>query len=43
MKDFMMIFLGAADYSDLGLSPEDIQGRMGKWLLGTTKWKKPES
>ncbi len=30
MKDYMMIFLGA-DYGDLGLSPEEIQQRMGKW------------
>ena len=27
----MMIFIGA-DYGDLGLSPEEIQGRMGKWF-----------
>lgn len=26
----MMIFIGA-DYGELGLSPEEIQGRMGKW------------
>ena len=31
MKDFMMIFTGA-DYSDLGLSPEELQTRMGKWF-----------
>lgn len=30
MKDFMMIFFGP-DYGELGLSPEQIQGRMGKW------------
>lgn len=33
MKDFMMIFIGA-DYTDLGLSPEDLQNRI------TTKQKK---
>ena len=31
MKDFMMIFLGA-DYTELGLSPDQIQERMGKWF-----------
>lgn len=31
MKDFMMIFIGA-DYQELGLSPEELQGRMGKWF-----------
>lgn len=31
MKDFMLIFIGP-DYGDLGLSPEDIQQRMGKWF-----------
>jgi len=31
MKDFMMIFIGA-DYADLGLSPEEMQGQMGKWF-----------
>lgn len=30
MKDFMMIFIGA-DYGELGLSPEQMQQRMGKW------------
>lgn len=30
MKDFMMIFVGA-DYGELGLSPEELQNRMGKW------------
>jgi len=30
MKDFMLIFIGE-DYSEMGLSPEDIQHRMGKW------------
>ncbi|MEO9893578.1 YciI family protein [Aurantibacter sp.] len=31
MKDFMMIFIGA-DYQELGLSPEQLQERMGKWF-----------
>ncbi len=31
MKDFMMIFMGA-DYTALGLSPEDMQNRMTKWF-----------
>jgi len=31
MKDFMMIFIGA-DYQELGLSPEQLQDRMGKWF-----------
>lgn len=31
MKNFMMIFIGA-DYQELGLSPEELQGRMGKWF-----------
>ena len=31
MKEFMMIFLGA-DYAALGLSPEELQTRMGKWF-----------
>ena len=31
MKDFMMIFIGA-DYQELGLSPEELQNRMGKWF-----------
>ncbi|MFY7672144.1 YciI family protein [Tenacibaculum sp. MEBiC06402] len=36
MKEFMMIFIGA-DYGDLGLSPEEIQGRMGKWFSWSQK------
>ncbi len=36
MKKFMMIFIGA-DYSELGLSPEDIQERMGKWFAWNQK------
>ena len=31
MKNFMMIFTGA-DYAALGLSPEELQSRMGKWF-----------
>ncbi len=30
MKDFMLIFIGK-DYSQMGLSPEEMQNRMGKW------------
>ena len=36
MKDFMMIFTGA-DYADLGLSPEELQTRMGKWFAWGNK------
>ena len=38
MKDFMMIFIGA-DYQELGLSPEELQGRMGKWFAWGNKMK----
>ena len=38
MKDYMMIFLGAP-YDELGLSPDEIQERMGKWFAWTTKMK----
>lgn len=31
MKDFMLIFI-SEDYGDLGLSPEEMQQRMGKWF-----------
>ncbi len=31
MKDFMMVFIGAS-YEELGLSPEQLQQRMGKWM-----------
>mgnify|MGYP002397208091 CR=1 FL=1 len=31
MKDVMLIFLGP-DYGDLNMSPDEIQGRMGKWF-----------
>lgn len=30
MKDFMMIFIGDS-YSDMDLSPEQMQTQMGKW------------
>ena len=36
MKNFMMIFIGA-DYADLGLSPEELQNRMGKWFAWGNK------
>lgn len=32
----MMIFIGA-DYADLGLSPEQMQERMGKWFAWGSK------
>lgn len=32
----MMIFIGA-DYEELGLSPEEIQERMGKWFAWNQK------
>jgi len=36
MKKFMLIFLGS-DYQTLGLSPEEMQGRMGKWFAWNQK------
>lgn len=39
MKEFMMIFVGA-DYAALGLSPEELQGRMGKWFAWNDKMEK---
>jgi len=39
MKEFMMIFTGA-DYADLGLSPEELQSRMGKWFSWGEKMEK---
>ncbi|CAM1372685.1 YciI family protein [Tenacibaculum xiamenense] len=39
MKDFMMIFIGS-EYADLGLSQEDIQGRMEKWFAWGNKMEK---
>ncbi len=39
MKQFMMIFTGT-DYSDLGLSAEEVQNRMGKWFAWSEKMEK---
>ncbi len=39
MKDFMMIFIGA-DYTALGLSPEEMQSRMTKWFGWNDKMEK---
>ena len=39
MKEFMLIFLGA-DYSELGLSPDEMQNRMGKWWEWNGKMEK---
>jgi hypothetical protein len=36
MKEFMIIFLGA-DYGVMGLSPEEMQSRMGKWFAWSQK------
>lgn len=36
MKEFMLIFIGS-DYETLGLSPEQMQARMGKWFAWNTK------
>jgi len=36
MKDFMMIFIGES-YADMGLSPEQMQERMGKWFAWSEK------
>ena len=36
MKEFMMIFIGA-DYESLGISPEELQNRMGKWFAWSDK------
>lgn len=38
MKEFMMIFIGA-DYGELGLSPDQLQERMGKWFAWGDKMK----
>ena len=35
----MMIFIGA-DYQELGLSPEELQSRMGKWFAWGEKMQK---
>ncbi len=39
MKDFMLIFLGPS-YQTLNLSPEEIQGRMGRWFAWHDKMEK---
>lgn len=39
MKDFMMIFIGK-EYTDLGLSAEEMQGRMEKWFAWGNKMEK---
>ncbi|MFT5903539.1 MAG: hypothetical protein ACI9O2_000391 [Flammeovirgaceae bacterium] len=39
MKDYMLIFIGA-DYGTMGLSPEEIQERMGRWMGWTEKMAK---
>lgn len=41
MKEYMMVFLGA-DYGEggLGLSPEQIQERMGRWFTWHEKMEK---
>lgn len=36
MKEFMLIFIGS-EYAALGLSPEEMQERMGKWFAWNTK------
>jgi len=36
MKDFMMLFI-SQDYVTQGLSPEEMQSRMGKWFASNTK------
>ena len=36
MKDFMLIFIGK-EYDQLGLSPEQMQERMGKWFAWHNK------
>ncbi|MGD1892939.1 MAG: YciI family protein [Cyclobacteriaceae bacterium] len=39
MKEFMMIFIGGADYEEIGLSPEQLQNRMAKWFAWDEKLK----
>ena len=36
MKDFMLIFIGK-EYTDLGMSPEEMQQRMGNWFAWSEK------
>lgn len=39
MKEFMLLFLGPT-YEELGLSPEELQGRMNKWFEWGAKMEK---
>lgn len=39
MKDFMMIFIGA-NYEEIGLSPEQLQERFGRWFAWGDKMQK---
>ena len=39
MKDFMLIFIGNS-YTELGLSPDQIQDKMGKWWAWQAKMEK---
>ncbi|NVK53592.1 MAG: hypothetical protein HWD85_11705 [Flavobacteriaceae bacterium] len=41
MKNFMMIFIGK-EYTDLGLSQEEIQARMEKWFAWGNKMEQAE-
>lgn len=36
MKEFMLIFIGS-DYEELGMSPEQMQERMGRWFAWSQK------
>lgn len=36
MKKFMLIFIGT-NYQTMGLSPEEMQGRMGNWFAWNQK------
>lgn len=39
MKDFILLFKGT-NYEDLGLSPEELQQRLGKWWVWSEKLSK---
>ncbi|MCB9233593.1 MAG: hypothetical protein H6581_18190 [Bacteroidia bacterium] len=39
MKEFMMIFIGPS-YEEIGLSPEQLQERMGRWFAWGDKMTK---
>jgi hypothetical protein len=41
MKEFMLIFIGA-DYTQLDLSPEEMQGQMQKWFDWVDKLRKED-